>query len=57
MLKKIFGPETDKVTGGWRWLHNEELHNLYITPNISRMIMEGENGRGQRCVHDFVWKA
>jgi hypothetical protein len=29
VLRKIFGPKRDRVTGGWRELHNEELHNLY----------------------------
>jgi hypothetical protein len=29
-LKRIFGPKRDGVTGGWRKLHNEELHNLYL---------------------------
>jgi hypothetical protein len=29
VLRGIFGPKMDKVTGGWRKLHNEELHNLY----------------------------
>jgi hypothetical protein len=29
MLRRIFGPEREEVTGGWRKLHNEELHNLY----------------------------
>jgi hypothetical protein len=40
----LFGPKTDEVIGGWRKLHNEELHNLYSSPNItmikSRMIGE-----------------
>jgi hypothetical protein len=31
------GPERDKITGGWRKLHNEELHNLYSTPDFLRM--------------------
>jgi hypothetical protein len=35
---RIFGPKRDKVTGGWRRLHNEELHNLYSSPNIIRVI-------------------
>jgi hypothetical protein len=35
---KIFGPMRDEVTGGWRKLHNEELHNFYSSPNIIRMI-------------------
>jgi hypothetical protein len=38
MLRRIFGPKRDEGTGGWRKLHNEELHNLYSSPNIIRMI-------------------
>jgi hypothetical protein len=38
VLKRIFGPKRDEVTGGWRKLHNEELHNLYSSPSIIRMI-------------------
>jgi hypothetical protein len=34
VLRKIFGPKRDDVTGEWRKLHNEELHNLY-SPQIS----------------------
>jgi hypothetical protein len=34
VLRRIFGPTRDKVTGGWRKLHNEELHNLYSSPSI-----------------------
>jgi hypothetical protein len=34
VLKSIFCPKTDKVTGGWRKLHNEDLHNLYSSPSI-----------------------
>jgi hypothetical protein len=37
-LRRIFGPKRDEVTGGWRKLHNEELHNLYSSPNIIRMM-------------------
>jgi hypothetical protein len=37
-LLKAFGPKTDKVTGGWRKLHNEELRDLYSSPSIIRMI-------------------
>jgi hypothetical protein len=38
VLRRIFGPKIDDVTGGWRKLHNEELHNLYSPPRIIRMI-------------------
>jgi hypothetical protein len=34
----IFGPKRDEVTGEWRKLHNEELNNLYSSPNIVRVI-------------------
>jgi hypothetical protein len=37
-LRRIFGPKRDDVTGEWRKLHNEELHNLYPSPNIIRQI-------------------
>jgi hypothetical protein len=35
---KIFGPKREEVVGGWRRLHNEELHNLYASTNIVRVI-------------------
>jgi hypothetical protein len=35
MLRRIFGPKREKVAGGWRRLHNEELHKMYVAPNIS----------------------
>jgi hypothetical protein len=38
VLRRIFEPERDEVTGGWRKVHNEELHNLYSSPSIIRMI-------------------
>jgi hypothetical protein len=34
VLRRIFGPQWEEVEGGWRRLHNEELHNLYTSPNI-----------------------
>jgi hypothetical protein len=38
LLGKIIGPKSDEVPGDWRKLHKEELHNLYSSPNIIRMI-------------------
>jgi len=38
VLRRIFGPKRDEVTGEWRKLHNEELNNLYSSPNIVRVI-------------------
>jgi hypothetical protein len=38
VLRRIFGPKRDEVTGKWRKLHNEELHILYSSPNIIRHI-------------------
>jgi hypothetical protein len=40
VLRRIFGPKRDEVTGGWRKLQNEELHNLYSSPSIIRMICQ-----------------
>jgi hypothetical protein len=36
--RRIFEPEKSEVTGGWRRFHNEELHNLYSSSDITRMI-------------------
>jgi hypothetical protein len=38
VLRRIFGPKRDEVTGDWRRLHNEELHSVYSSPSIIRMI-------------------
>jgi hypothetical protein len=38
VLRRIFGPKRDKVTGEWRKLHSEELHNLYSSQNNIRQI-------------------
>jgi hypothetical protein len=38
VLRKIFGPKRDEVTGEWRRLHNKELYALYSSPNIIRVI-------------------
>jgi hypothetical protein len=38
VLRRIFGSKRDEVTGGWRKLHDEELHGLYSSPSIVRVI-------------------
>jgi hypothetical protein len=38
VLRKIFGPKRDEVTGEWRTLHSEEFNDLYYSPNIIRVI-------------------
>jgi hypothetical protein len=38
VLRRIFGPKRDEVTGEWRKLHSGELHNLYSSPDIIRQI-------------------
>jgi hypothetical protein len=40
--RRIFGPKRDEVTGEWRKLHNEELHNLYSSPDIIRQIKSSQ---------------
>jgi hypothetical protein len=56
VLRRIFGPRREEVTGDWRRLHNEELHNLYSSSNIIRMIEDemdracSTNGGDEECV-------
>jgi hypothetical protein len=54
MLRRISTPKWDEETGGWRKLHNEELHNLYSSPSIIRMIkprrMRWAGNVSRRCV-------
>ena len=45
VLRRIFGPKRDGVRGEWRKLHNEELNDLYCSPNIVRVI----TWRRMRC--------
>ena len=42
VLRRIFGPKRDKVTGEWRKLHNKELNDLYSSPNIVLVIKSEE---------------
>jgi hypothetical protein len=38
VLRRIFGPKSDEVTGEWRKFHNKKLHDLYSSPSIIRII-------------------
>jgi hypothetical protein len=38
VLRRIFGPKRDEVKGGFKWLHNEDLHNVYSSPSVIRII-------------------
>jgi hypothetical protein len=52
VLRRIFGPKRDEVTGGWRKLHNEEVHNLYSSSSVIRMIKSrrGEKRNGHKIM-------
>jgi hypothetical protein len=45
VLWKIFGPKRDEVTGDWRRLHSEALHDLYTSPYVIRVIKASRMGR------------
>jgi hypothetical protein len=62
VLRSIFGPKRDEATGEWRRLHDEELDDLYSSPNIIRVIKIKKNEMGgacstyggkERCIQDF----
>jgi hypothetical protein len=57
VLRGIFGPKRDEVIGGWRKLHNEELHNLYCSIIRSRRMRCTTSGREEECIWDFGGKA
>jgi hypothetical protein len=44
LLRRIFGPRRDEVTGDWRRLHNEEINDLYSSPNIVRVMKSRRMG-------------
>jgi hypothetical protein len=58
VLRRVFGPKRDEVTGEWRKLHNEERSDLYYLPNIVRVVKSkrmrwaghvARMGGGERC--------
>jgi hypothetical protein len=60
VLRKIFGPKRAEITAEWRRLHDEELHELYSSPNIVRVIKSrimrwaGHVARiAERCIQRF----
>jgi hypothetical protein len=63
-VRRIFGPKRDEVTGEWGKVHNEELHNLYSSPDIISQVKANEvggacstHGRGEKSVQGFGVKA
>jgi hypothetical protein len=57
VLSRIFGLKADERIGGWRKLHNEELHNLYSSPSIIRMMRWADHlaRMGRRGMHVELW--
>jgi hypothetical protein len=64
-LRRIFGPKRDEVTGEWRKLHSEELHNLYSYPGIVRQVKTrrmrlaghvARMGEEKKCIR-FWWES
>jgi hypothetical protein len=60
VLRRIFGPKREE-DGSWRKLYNDELHNLYSSPNIVKEDEVGgscgTHGGGERCLQGFGWEA
>jgi hypothetical protein len=54
VLRRIFGPKREELSGGCRWLHDEELHNLYPSPNIIKMIKWGMGGACSICYWWYI---
>jgi len=56
VLRRIFGPRRDEVTGEWKSLHNEELNDLYSSPNICVGDKIEKNEVGWACGYSSYWK-
>jgi hypothetical protein len=49
--RRIVGPKRDEIIGGWRKLHNEEIHNLYSSPSLIGMIKSGRMSWARYVTH------
>jgi len=55
VLRRIFGPKREEVAGGWRRPHNEELCNLYASPNFIRVIKSRRMRTGHvACMEEMI---
>jgi len=63
VLRRLFGPKREEVAGGWRRLHNEELHSLYRSPDVVKMtkskrdVAYSAHGTDEKFIRDFGRKA
>jgi hypothetical protein len=62
VLRRIFGPKRDEVTGDWRKRHNEELRNFYSSPSTMKIIKKdvracSMNGEDVECIQDIGGKS
>jgi hypothetical protein len=65
VLRRVFGPKRYEVTGEWRKLHNEELHDLYSSPSTIRIIKSRRMRRASHVVRmggtgtliDYWWES
>jgi len=56
VLRRVFGPKKDEVTGEWRKLHNEELRDLYSLPNILRVVKSRKMRRAGHVARVGEWR-
>jgi hypothetical protein len=66
VLRRVFGPKKDEVTGEWRNLHNEELNDLYSLPNVVPVVKSrkmrwsghvARMGEGEKCAQGYGGEA